>query len=423
MASALVACREAPPERLFEQGRNALEERRWDDARAAFAAVLEQDPEDVAALRWAGVAWSSGVEQSAGRALSYLEPYLATGPDDDEARLMAVRWLVFSGDREGARALAADLAPGFEAAAVRANLVLEDDVEAAREAAAEALEAAPDHAGAHALVSLVSERAGDLDRALEHARLAVALDPLSSAHHYRLGLLLRRAGDLEGARAALADQQMVARLGGEGSLRTPTPVESLRLLRALAPRVASDAPSFRVRLLRLLIDTGRTEEALAVLDELAPSADDVLSLASAAREVGAAQRANEWVGSTCADPRTPSASVRREACFQSASIALAAGDTASAAEVVSDVLARDPWVARFHRLRSRLAAARGDTDAEVGALEETLALAPWRDADRLALAERLLVLGRDREARRWVEGAPTSSADLDALARAEGWTP
>jgi chemotaxis protein methyltransferase CheR len=59
------------------------------------------------------------------------------------------------------------------------------------------------NAGAHYLVALCRERAGDTAAAREHDRIAVYLDPAFAMPHLHLGLLDKRCGQLGPARAEL----------------------------------------------------------------------------------------------------------------------------------------------------------------------------------------------------------------------------
>lgn len=59
------------------------------------------------------------------------------------------------------------------------------------------------NAGAHYVLALCREHAGQRDRASEHDRVAVYLEPTFAMPRLHLGLLARRAGDRNGARREL----------------------------------------------------------------------------------------------------------------------------------------------------------------------------------------------------------------------------
>ncbi|MDP3852761.1 CheR family methyltransferase [Phenylobacterium sp.] len=69
-------------------------------------------------------------------------------------------------------------------------------------------------AGAHYVLALCREGAGDVSAAAEQDRMAIHLDPSFAMPHLHLGLLGRRAGDVEVARAAL-DKAFVLLRGEE----------------------------------------------------------------------------------------------------------------------------------------------------------------------------------------------------------------
>ena len=74
---------------------------------------------------------------------------------------------------------------------------------AAEEACAALLEIDELNAGAHYVIALCREHAGDRGEAVEHDRLAAYLDPDFAMPHLHLGLLARRAGDRVSARREL----------------------------------------------------------------------------------------------------------------------------------------------------------------------------------------------------------------------------
>jgi chemotaxis protein methyltransferase CheR len=67
------------------------------------------------------------------------------------------------------------------------------------------------NAGAHYVMALCREHAGEGARAREHDRLAAHLDPTFAMPHLHCGLLARRAGDRETGRRELAQAQLLLR--------------------------------------------------------------------------------------------------------------------------------------------------------------------------------------------------------------------
>jgi chemotaxis protein methyltransferase CheR len=76
---------------------------------------------------------------------------------------------------------------------------------AAEDVGAQLLERDELNAGAHYLLALCRENAGDRQGAHDHNRTAIHLDPRFAMPRLRLGLMARRVGDTEGARRELAD--------------------------------------------------------------------------------------------------------------------------------------------------------------------------------------------------------------------------
>jgi chemotaxis protein methyltransferase CheR len=92
------------------------------------------------------------------------------------------------------------------------------DLAKAEEACAELLRLDDMSAGAHYVLALCREHAGDCAGAREHDRIAVYLDPSFAMPRLHLGLLARRSGNLETARQelgqalALLDREEPSRL-------------------------------------------------------------------------------------------------------------------------------------------------------------------------------------------------------------------
>jgi chemotaxis protein methyltransferase CheR len=67
------------------------------------------------------------------------------------------------------------------------------------------------NAGAHYLLALCRESAGDRQGALDHDRAAIYLDPGFAMPRLHLGLMARRGGDAEGARRELGEALLLLR--------------------------------------------------------------------------------------------------------------------------------------------------------------------------------------------------------------------
>jgi chemotaxis protein methyltransferase CheR len=95
---------------------------------------------------------------------------------------------------------------------LEAALLAQDGQLAAAEIACRRLVAIDElNAGAHYVLALCREHAGDRDRASEHDRIASYLDPAFAMPRLHLGLLSRRAGDVETARRELGQALILLR--------------------------------------------------------------------------------------------------------------------------------------------------------------------------------------------------------------------
>jgi chemotaxis protein methyltransferase CheR len=79
------------------------------------------------------------------------------------------------------------------------------DLRRAEEACRELIAADELNAGAHYVMALCREHAGDRPAAVDHDRSAAYLDPDFAMPRLHLGLMARRAGDLDGARRDLSE--------------------------------------------------------------------------------------------------------------------------------------------------------------------------------------------------------------------------
>ena len=165
------------------------------------------------------VSWVQAIERASARiaGLAQQLPSAAGGvpgePSPDRAHAKAVRGNVLGLIREerfadamtalGALPHASQSDP--EAQLLAAVLLTNDGRhQAAQEVCERLLRADELSAGAHYLMALCREQAGDTKGAVEHDRAATHLEPAFAMPHLHLGLLARREGDLERARAELA---------------------------------------------------------------------------------------------------------------------------------------------------------------------------------------------------------------------------
>jgi tetratricopeptide (TPR) repeat protein len=200
---------------LYLRGVALREERRWNEAAAAFGAVASGDPDiDLAAL-----AAHASVLAQAGRAadaLALLEPALAANPGD--LRLIPARGYVLERAGRAAEAvtwLTEALATQPRAERLRFALGVAQERAGDRAGAIRTmqsiLEFAPDNVEAMNFIGYSwAEKGERLDEAEKLVRRAVEMDPDSGSYLDSLGWVLFQRGDLPGAIAALERAEALA---------------------------------------------------------------------------------------------------------------------------------------------------------------------------------------------------------------------
>ncbi len=176
----------------FHRGVNALDERRFERARAYFAEHLERHPERPETWRLAGHAWASGSYQSATRAVEHWRRYLELRPDDVEIQVRLIGMLLVLGEWREAQDRSQRLDDSAGSRVLRARAWLETDPERAAETIAAARDSADDDPRLHATAAEIYLRTGDREQALADAARAVELAPLDAKSTYLLARLLKR---------------------------------------------------------------------------------------------------------------------------------------------------------------------------------------------------------------------------------------
>lgn len=400
------------PDLAFQRGLNAGDQGRFDWARIYFAEDLESHPDRAEAWRRAGLAWSSGRQQSPTEAIEHFRHYLSLRPEDGEIQLRLARAHFTLGQWDEAQAWAERLGAGLEADMLRAEVFLDVDAERARRAMEDALAAAADDPRVQALAARVYDRLGEPQVALAHARRAVELAPLDARSRYLLARLHQQLGEPEQAAAAFAVHELLAPLVDRGSVAKLSPAEELRLMRRLEPEVASSAPDFRRALTRLLVQTGHRSEASAELaarleGSPPPGSEERLELARLAEQNG-----EEAVARELFESLTDDAEAGREGRLGLARLALRNSNSGRARELLEEGLAGEPFLARYHYLLAQVALAEGRMEEAEGRLSRALELAPWDAEARVGLADLFLSQGRRDAAETLVAEAPEETSIL-----------
>ena len=406
----------------YHRGRNALSMARYDWARSYFQADLEQNPGRLESQRSLGIGWISGYQGSLTQAIEAFERYLEQAPEDASIRLRLARARLQGGDSSGALEALDSLGMSgpvrsdeLEARLLRVRAEMEADPRRAWDLLQSSLEGFPEHAEVRNLAAKVQSRLGNDEAALEHLERAAAVDPLNGDFFYRMGQKLRRLGREEEAAKALEVYEILHQMPGPG--RAPSPQVELELLQQLEKVLRPRPALFQRRLARALLESGRTAEALPVLDGLREQADGFadpdawLLLAQAAHLQGALSVARDLYQDVL--DHHPD---HLKALAQQGQLACDADDCEAGADLLARAFEQDTHYAPLHFTAGLLALQRGEDDEALQSLGTAVDLVPWLPRYRLTLADVLLTRG-DREAvERLLAEAPQDPA-LEAYAK------
>jgi tetratricopeptide (TPR) repeat protein len=388
----------------FHRGRNAMTMARYDWARFYFTADLKTNPDRAESLRGLGLGWISGYQGSLTHGIEALEEYLKLAPEDYEIHLRLARSWLQTGERGRARQALEGLDKSLERELLITRILLAEDPESARDQISATLSMAPNHFEARLLAAQVYARLGEDTEALHQARRAAEIEPLSAELFYMQAQILRRQGSPAEAKEALATYELLRQLPGPGS--PPNPRNELVLLRLLEERLAPTSPAptspapispaFKKRLARLLLETGRIDEATRLLEEIRAALDDDLVtrlvLAQVAHTQGRTAIAHDLYQDVL--DRDPT---DQKALAQQGLLAYETHDFEAAHRLLKRGLELDPHYAPLHFTRGLLALAQGEDEQAVQALTTAVHLVPWLGRYRMTLADVLLTQG-DRDA-------------------------
>ncbi len=260
----LRAARQAMPymaEPRFRLGQIAVQQQRWEEARAGFEGALAVEPDHVMSL--AGLATLAEARGDVEEAMLLVAQALLLAPDDHGLTLMRAR---LRGSAAEVVALLRAGLGGMEAVRLAARLVEAADL---REEAAQA----PLEWHWQAAIGLAELAAGATEAGIATLRLATILSDESPALLALLGLHLadqRRHGEAEPLLAEAIQAQP-----GDVQLRSQHGITLLRLHRLAEARLVLEAavadfgalPSLLCNLALTLCGQGLQEEALAVSEQ------------------------------------------------------------------------------------------------------------------------------------------------------------
>lgn len=287
----------AAPQVARVLGATYLAQQRYPRAREVLRPVLQNNPDDTAAL--ALMAELETATGNSSRAIEYLRRVAKLRPDDPSARLQLGLGLFRSGDIDAGQMVleeALTLERGFEQAGALLIMshIQQEEYDKALAAAESLAERQPDAPLARTLKGLVYRARGDRERAREAFEAALELDPGDPSARRALARMALEDQDAESARKHL-----------EAILEAyPEHSETLTALAVLEARTGnpervgpllkrayqSDPGALRPRLLlgRFHLSRGRPSEALEILQgegDSIPENAEALALAAQARLV------------------------------------------------------------------------------------------------------------------------------------------
>lgn len=378
---------------------------------------------------------------------------LATSADDEASRIQALTGLAESmlaqEDGESARTLIeqlkADAPQSLQTKLLQARIAYNDeDWATAQQNLQEVLAAAPDYRPAQILLGTVHMRSGNLSQAENYLSAAVATQPDDVRARQLLAETLLQMRSAEEAQAALAPivggpdaDLMSLQMAARASLGRNEIDEALKYLRRSVEEDPGNA-DLRFQLAATLLQTGRSEEAEAVLDAIDVSGSEETAFRRDAMRVFTAIREGNQAVALAAAQQVAEAHPERFAAFnllgtmqlanrdidgarisfqQAANLApkdlmsrqyLAAidewtGDLASAKTGYESILAEKPDAAAAMFALGRIAAREGKIEGAAAYFRRASEASPGNAGYRLALAKAERQLGNGEQAQALLE--------------------
>jgi len=423
---------EARKEKALERGQELLAERDYAKARVEFRNALQIDPKDAAARTLLGEA--AEALGSFEEAVNSYRAALELDPGQVRARARLARMMVFGGVPDEALAL---IAPGLEMQPQSADLLAvrgaarlqQGELEAARSDARAALAVQPNHPDATALLATLLWREDERDEALALLERTVEASPDDAMLRPIYAQLLLTAEKPELAEAQLREIVRLEpkELGHRYRLAQLYASQKKPDLAAATLREAVEARpddvQAKLALANLRVAQGSFEDAeqeLLTFTRAAPKDLELrLGLARFYEMNGRLEEGERAYRAIVEDAGDRAQGITARSRI--ASIMIRGGRVDEAAQLVDEVLAKNPSDADALVLRAQIAMQRGDTNSAIGDLRAALRDQPTNILLVVQLAQAYIRAGNvelaEQTLRQAVQANPRDAQTRLALAQ------
>ena len=402
MALVFLACgsKEARRDGFFENGLKYETDGRYDEARLEAKNVIKLDPNHVGAyLLLARCALKA---QNWQEAFAGFQRATELDPTNVEGLLGQGRLYLLSGDTAKAEASAGQIlaldASSLDARLLRAGAMLRAGrYDEAREQLGEVFSRDPVNEDAFLALSVVHAEQGRLDEARVLVDKGLAALPDSRALHFRAATLAAEQQDFGPAEAHLhrlrdldADNRGVMLLLASLYERMGSSDRVEGILRDLL-NAEPESEAARLRLVEHLLRTGKSDQALAIVDGTEMSPKLRLARAAALAALKRPGEAEQVLASVADDPDAGPAGI--DALLRLSELKLRRADSAGALVLVDEALRKNPGDVRGHAARGRILLIMGRHDQALGELRIALHESPADAGLAILLAKAQVAAG------------------------------
>ncbi|GGY46547.1 tetratricopeptide repeat protein [Parvularcula lutaonensis] len=398
-ALALVACESGEDKavRFAENAQDYLDEGQLQRAKLQFQNALQNDPNNVVALR--GAAEVAERQERYGDQLRFLQRLVTLEPNNYEAIAKIARLNLLAGEPDDAleranQVLAAE-PDNIEALTVKgAALVLQNNLDEASETLEKALAADPDNVEVRNLLAARYVRDEEFDRAQAIIDEGLAAEPDSEALLVVKLLLAQRRQDItamDETFAALVEASpengFYRQRYGEFLITARGDLDGARKQFEAAIPLLEDQTEAVGRLIGIIREQEDDATAEAELRELVaqyPDTDLVFAVPAFLCEIGEDERCLEELTRLANDDERP-LEIRNQAKVDLGERAFARRDLDEASRYAEDVLETDPEDPKALTLKAKIQLAQGDVEPAIETLRTALNGDPNNEAALILL--------------------------------------